>query len=365
MIIFKVDYFFDEFLIPIIEYEIFNPKNFTQLDLNHCNDFSINISIPVSINKEELYKYDPYSEYYEDKCYLNKLECQLNSNISERKNEFNNNYFSLCEKNCNFSGYNPISKNALCQCKFKAEFSLLSDLLYKKSELLYNFNITNLKSEENNVSEDIENCDAEKIFDNKCIFNEFEPEIKLKIINMIIKQIKEGNMNDILNNTIIKNQEDLIEKENDIIYQLTSTENQKNNKYFNISTLNLNECENKLKLYYNISESDPLIIFKLDNLISDINIPIVEYEVYDPITKRTLSLDICNDTTINIEYPVNINEDEIFKHDPNSDFYNDRCFPYTSDRGTDIIIEDRKKEYNDKNLACINLQILKKILIFI
>ena len=48
---------------------------------------------------------------------------------------------------------------------------------------------------------------------------------------------------------------------------------------------------------------------------------------------------------------VNINEDEIFKYDPNSYFYNDRCFPNTSDRGTDIIINDRKKEYNDKNLA--------------
>ena len=132
---------------------------------------------------------------------------------------------------------------------------------------------------------------------------------------------------------------------------MTSSENQKNKKYTNISTLNLKECENKLKLHYNISENIPLIIFKLDNLISDIKIPIIEYEVYDPITRRTLSLDICNDTTINIEYPVNINEDEIFKYDPNSDFYNDRCFPFTSDRKTDIIIEDRKKEYNDKNLA--------------
>ena len=143
----------------------------------------------------------------------------------------------------------------------------------------------------------------------------------------------------------------LIGKENNVIYQLTSSENQKNKKYINISTLNLNECENKIRLHHNISESDPLIIFKLDNLVSDINIPIVEYEVYDPITKKSLSLDICNDTTIKIGYPVNINEDEIFKHDPNSDFYKDRCFPYTSDRETDIIIEDRKKEYNDKNLA--------------
>ena len=223
--------------------------------------------------------------------------------------------------------------------------------MYKKEELLYNFNITNLSSEENNFYEEIENCNAEKFFNNKCIFNEFGPEIKQKIIKMIIKQIKEGNMNDIINNTIIKNQEDLIEIQNDVIYQLTSSENQKNKKYTNISTLKLNECEDKLRSHFNISENDPLIILKLDNVISDINIPIVEYEVYDPINKRALSLDICNDTTINIESPVNINEDEIFKHDPNSDFYNDRCFPYTSDRGTDIIIEDRKKEYNNKNLA--------------
>ena len=92
LIIFKVDYFLDGFLIPITEYEIFNPENFAKLDLNQCNDTAINISIPVSIIEEELYKYDPYSEYYTDKCYPNKLECQTNNNISERKNEFNNNH---------------------------------------------------------------------------------------------------------------------------------------------------------------------------------------------------------------------------------------------------------------------------------
>jgi len=153
LIIFKVDYFLEGFLIPITEYEIFNPENFAKLDLNQCNDTTINISIPVSISGEELYKYDPYSEYYADKCYPNKLECQTNSNISERKNEFNNNYLSLCEKNCKFISYNLASKNVLCQCKFKTEFSSLSNLLYKKEELLYNFNITNLSSEENIFSE--------------------------------------------------------------------------------------------------------------------------------------------------------------------------------------------------------------------
>ena len=351
LIILKVDYFLDGFLIPITEYEIFNPENYTKLDLNECNEAIININIPVSLNEDELYKYDPFSEYYTNSCYPNILECQTNNNISERKNGFNINYLSLCEKNCNFSGYNATSKNVLCQCRFKTEFFFLSDLLDKKDELLYNFNLSILESDKNNFSKEIENCDAEKFFKNKCIFNEFDQEIKQKIINMIIKQIKEGSLNEIINNTIINDKEDLIEKENDAIYQLTSSENQKNKDYNNISTLNLKECEKKLKDHYNISDNDPLIIFKVDNNVSNINIPIVEYEIYDPITKQSLNLDICKDTTINIEYPVNINEDEIFKHDPNSAFYKDRCFPFTSDRGTDIIIEDRKKEYNEKNLA--------------
>ena len=97
--------------------------------MNECYEAKININIPVSINEEELYKYDPYSEYYTNKCYPNILECQANINIFERKSEFNNNYLSLCEKNCNFIGYNTTSKNVLCQCRFKTEFSFLSDLL--------------------------------------------------------------------------------------------------------------------------------------------------------------------------------------------------------------------------------------------
>ena len=164
MIIFKVDYFLEGFLIPITEYEIFNPDNYEKIDLKECNETIIKINIPVLLNEEELYKYDPYSEYYTNKCYPNILECQANNNISERKSEFNNNYLSLCEKNCNFIVYNTTSKTALCQCRFKTEFSFFSDLLDKKDELLYNFNLSNLESDENDFSEDIENCDAEKFF---------------------------------------------------------------------------------------------------------------------------------------------------------------------------------------------------------
>ena len=53
MIIFKVDYFKEGLLIPIIGYEIYHPLNNSLLDLNYCSNETTNISIPVTINEEE------------------------------------------------------------------------------------------------------------------------------------------------------------------------------------------------------------------------------------------------------------------------------------------------------------------------
>ena len=77
----------------------------------------------------------------------------------------------------------------------------------------------------------------------------------------------------------IKNNIDVITKENDIIYQLTSSDNQNKNIYNNISTVKLGTCEKKLRKDYNISENDPLIIFKYEYFEEGLLIPIIEYEV--------------------------------------------------------------------------------------
>ena len=71
----------------------------------------------------------------------------------------------------------------------KLNFFFLSDLLDKKDELLYNFNLSILESDKNNFSKEIENCDAEKFIKNKCIFNEFDQEIKQKIIMLFKERI--------------------------------------------------------------------------------------------------------------------------------------------------------------------------------
>ena len=57
---------------------------------------------------------------------------------------------------------------------------------------------------------------------------------------------------------------DLEIKSNNILITMTNTLNQKNNLEKNKTTINLGDCENKLKIFYNISESSSLIILKMD-----------------------------------------------------------------------------------------------------
>ena len=70
---------------------------------------------------------------------------------------------------------------------------------------------------------------------------------KLKIINIFRGELKEGILDNLINNTILIKKEDLLRKENDILYQVTSTENQNKNYYLNISVIKLKQCEFRLK----------------------------------------------------------------------------------------------------------------------
>ena len=150
---------------------------------------------------------------------------------------------------------------------------------------------------------------------------------------------------------VSENKEDIISTKDDVLFQITTTENQKNNINKNISTLNLGDCEFRLKIKYEIPLSLPLIIFKIDYFSPDSLIPIIGYEIYHPLNKSKLDLKYCEDILIKLNIPVSIDESELFKYDPNSEFYNDNCFAYTTDIGTDIILNDRKQEFTDNKLS--------------
>ena len=81
-----------------------------------------------------------------------------------------------------------------------------------------------------------------------------------------------------------------------------------------MSSIKLGECENILKEHYNISEDEPLLIFKVDFYEEELLISRVEYEVYNFKTKEQLDLNLCIGTKVDLFLPAKINENEKFKY---------------------------------------------------
>ena len=44
--------------------------------------------------------------------------------------------------------------------------------------------------------------------------------------------------------------------------------------------------------------------------------------------------------------PAKVEEKNIFKYNASDQYYNDVCYIYTTEDGTDITLTDRKSEYN-------------------
>ena len=178
------------------------------------------------------------------------------------------------------------------------------------------------------------------------IYNEIKN--RTEIIQHIIDDlIKDFNM------TELDNGEDKKSVDKNKVIILTSTNNQKNNEEKNNITMNLGECENKLKNDYNISYNNSLYILQIITEEEGMKIPKIEYEVYYPLNGNNitkLNLTTCKDTKIEISIKVKIN-DSLDKYNPKSDYYNDICYTSTSESGTDISLKDRKNEFIDNNMS--------------
>ena len=242
----------------------------------------------------------------------------------------------------------------------KIQTSVISTNINEKATSKLNEDTTSLPIEIEESTEIITNvstildhmfCNTIDFLHKLCGIKENNIKAKINMINQIKNDIANGIIKSMLENVTNKEKQDIIVEDSNVIYQITSSDNQNNKKYLNISTLKLGECENKLKEKYNISIYEPLLIFKADVYETGLLMPIIEYEVFHPFTLKKLELDICIGLKIQIAVPVTINENEIYKHDPNSDYYNDKCYPAISKDGTDIILSDRKEEFLNNNLT--------------
>ena len=249
------------------------------------------------------------------------------SNINEKFNIGNNSCLEIAEKKVciiNCSDDNEINKRCYESLPYETYNSSLNIFLciknpykiYEDIDSFYSF-LQNNENSKDNLFESIRN----------------------ELIN--------GNLNLLIDNIIKKDKKNIIYKDDNLIYELSSTDIKNHDN--NISSINLGICENKLKIENDININVPLLILKIDINEKGMLIPIIEYEIYDFETKKKLNLNICKNDKVDISIPVNINENNLFKYNISNDYYNDIC--YIDDSKVDIILNDRRNEYYINNMS--------------
>ena len=172
-----------------------------------------------------------------------------------------------------------------------------------------------------------------------------ENEAQEKMIEKIREEIITG-----LDTSSIDEGDDIFIQEKDITLIITNNNNQKKqiNSKTNITSIDFERCEKKIKTLYNISENESLYILKMDIRQEGYKIPKIQYEVYYHCNNDSklsiLDINICKDIDIDIYLPVTLNG-KLEQYEPNSDFYNDICNTFTSENGTDLTLSTRKKNY--------------------
>ena len=290
------------------------------------------------------------------KCYDICKKCnyggnQYDNNCTECKYDLillnepiNSNCYNKCEYYYYFNeSYNNYRCTEINKCPEKYK------LIKQKNKCINQCKSDNIYKYEYNIS-CYEKCPNDTIYEN----NNF---CFLKINYISQEEFFERIQDIIKNNYNISNLteiEDLTLHNKEKIYTITSTYNQKNNIYINSTTINLADCEEKLKEKYNISQNSSLYMIKIDSFFDGYQIPKVDYEVYYPIKENNmtrLDLSICKNDNIYISMPINISSFDLDKYNASSEYYNDLCNTLKTDDGTDKSLSDRKNEFIINNMT--------------
>ena len=176
------------------------------------------------------------NEFY---CNYNKEELILKYNgkyFTDKKYYKNNQYSYLCDQNCLFNSFHFNNRILTCNCSMTP--------------------LTQITNIETN-NECLIKLDKKNIADNNGAY--------YLIQNSIIQLFSTE-----------KGSDQFIEGFENIIYQITTTENQLDlikNKSLNknkVSIIDLSDCEDKLREVYHINQSDSLIILKYENVSNNI-----------------------------------------------------------------------------------------------
>ena len=125
--------------IPIVEYNFYELNSAKKLDLFKASHLDLNIKYPAVIDANEEYKYNPYNNYYSDACIQATSDDGVDMIIDDRINEYINNNYSLCEKNCIYKGYDSNLNTSECLCKVKSVFKTITEVTAENDIFDLNF----------------------------------------------------------------------------------------------------------------------------------------------------------------------------------------------------------------------------------
>ena len=357
-----------------------------------CSNESINLNLCISCNIDlnyfQIENYDNdnnnsfidcvkdiENEYYLDNyiykpCYSsckkcssygnetqhNCIECKLNYTFLNDSNSINSNCYEKCKYFYYFDSLNNYKCTNTKECPHN-----INKLIPEKKKCISNCYLDNYQFEFNNICYNStyknESNETEKIEKQSEGFNISDDNSNITNVSISFDELINAFKNDIINGKKIKMIK-VIDNMTLSFTPLDEQEDEENN--LNVSIVDIGKCEDILKEKYNLTQNDTLFIFKNEYYISSLLYPIVQYEIYSNITEGELNMEYCKDIKIIIKVPVSINEKKSFMHDPLSDYYNNICNSYTTEDKTDIILSQRKKEFNEKNMSLCELDCIYK-----
>ena len=290
-----------------------NCSYYYYIDNNYDYHCTLNYSCPNEYNKLIPYKRKCIDNCKNDDLYRYELK-------------------NICYNNCPFP-YSKLINDTYCQCEEEKMLEII-------------------------IQECRKNCSVNNLIKKLCIFEYLiiEPNFEsieneyTRYMDMILKYLEKCLTSPEYNisNSINKNEDILIIDK--LIITLTTSENQKNNINKNMTTIDLGDCEKKLREYYQIPPNEKLFIKKYDVIQEGMKISKIEYDLYSRINGsklEKLNKTLCKHD-VSFYIPIIINED-IDKLNSSSGYYNDICYSTTSESGTDIILKDRKEDFIKNN----------------
>ena len=298
-------------------------------------------------SNDNIYKYEYHGECYN---YLINETTYINNNIVVESTDKENDLVETSYKQDNMIPSNK-EEDYISQTTYNG--NIIQETIYKVGEY---------KPTSINIDERLYHCSNDNPLMNKCSMVDISDndEIYSLLKSDILSRYSHNNGKSIV-----------IEGEDDIIFQITNAKNElellKSNNIsdeYNLSIIDLAECEALLKEEYHINPNDSLIFLKKEKVTSKASEKDIQYECFEPYNKTKLNMSICSSIDINIYVKLELSEEAkaVSEHikslgynmfDINDRFYTDLCTPYKTLVNSDILLSDRVDYiYNNEDAQC-------------